>query len=824
MWKNEVNAAYNCCPNGFCENTVECNWENYINCPADCPAPPSTGPLPSGASTGPGYCGDRTCDPGLGEVCDSCISDCGVCAPPGWVECGIGTCANGVEFKTICTPSCTAVGQSCFNTPDCNWPPPNCTSPIVGYCPAPGGWCPCAGAGCPGGGSCGVIRCAGGGNCWSDCSGCTASPLPGASDQPPPSEPPCTPVVPVAPGLTSPANGSEIHTAMVTLDWENTVSWGQSCPDQPDQYRVYMDTVNPPATKVCTTSPGTTSCDAAITSINTFHYWRVCTDNSSFVVCSSVWSFTPTNVKPNPATGGSPQGNLTTNTLSFTWDHDGVWGTNINTSNVVLNYSFENADNFWGFYGGMNNVGNSFSIDSTIAKLHSNSLKLNVVAQGGGITPYAVMSQSISSLAGKTIHIGGWLKSDGSATAYLGYKNDTDNIVQFVGSGVISTSWTYVEGTAVLQLGKNYSVRLQSSNPGSSWFDYITVVEDQSANQYFYVDYSTTSGSYNWASPKCSVVGNLLGSYSCGPFGPGSTPPINWGTTYYWKVRASNNANNFSDTNTYNDSSEWSFTPQHGPWFQVYGGDVYGSIISSEIPQTSCSGTCKPYFMPTPASQKHGVVVYNNTFSLGTDCSGACIPGNVSEDTDDWYVQTDINTTEYNYDWWVSHLREEAKVAGDFNGNNPNVSGIYVSADSVTTSGNWNIPNRQVIILINGDFNINNKISVGNTGFLMVVASGSITIDSTLNGGNANNPAVEGIFMADNINIPSQGHVPSDDSHLFTAGSLIGWTSINLQRNIGTANNGIEPSMTFSFRPDFIINAPDAVKKIYLPRWEQVPG
>lgn len=134
----------------------------------------------------------------------------------------------------------------------------------------------------------------------------------------------------------------------------------------------------------------------------------------------------------------------------------------------------------WSFYGGLNNKGNSYVLDNS-GHEGNKSVKLIVASQAVGTTAYTVLSQDISSLAGKKIKITGWLKTDGGATtkAFLGYKNNTDNTAEFINKDnpVIAATWTYLEATFSLPAGKSSSVRLQVNGPGAAWFDDILAQE-----------------------------------------------------------------------------------------------------------------------------------------------------------------------------------------------------------------------------------------------------------------------------------------------------------------------------------------------------------
>ena len=104
----------------------------------------------------------------------------------------------------------------------------------------------------------------------------------------------------------------------------------------------------------------------------------------------------------------------------------------------------------------------------------------------------------------------------------------------------------------------------------------------------------------------------------------------------------------------------------------------------------------------------------------------------------------------------------------------------------------------------------------------MVIASGTITFEFSLTGGDINDPDVEGIFIANDLVFQDNPFATGD--YLWAAGSFIGWNSISLERDIGGLLSVNQPSMTFIFRPDFIINAPDEVKRIYFPTWQRIPG
>lgn len=665
------------------------------------------------------FCGDWNCDSPW-ESCASCPHDCGLCSPAspvpsgsplasgspleggvavscGWYCCPgySAPCGDAVKgFEIFCWPDCSSSGaEVCYRVPDCyQGECLDCTTCGCGVDPGTRFEIPS----CPEG-MCGVVRCNGDtGQCYSTCE-------PGDCDgESSPTPPPgfactCTPQSPQAPELIT---VTDLHSAAVSLEWNNSVDWGNYCCDTgsstPDvcdcpwgttcvagtdnsgttcnrRFKFYFDDdSNVFDSPLSTYTLGRLVSSQAVSGLtaNTTYYWTVCSYNTYQTTCAPTQSFTPVNEPPSPATNGSPSGDIGTTEISFAWIHNGEWGTNI---------------------------------------------------------------------------------------------------------------------------------------PGN--------------DQHFYVDFSTTSGNYDWNDPECDVEGDDPGAYSCP-----TTFDFDWDTPYYWQVRASNNGDDFTDPNTYTDSQEWSFTANKASWWQTVGGDVHGQgVVSTIIPADTCTPpTCQPYLMLNDSNDQHGVVSFGGSFDLGSYCGGGsddCVPDNVAEDDDttDWNVNSSYAGLTYDYDWWLRHLRDETKASETFDGSDP-TNGIYLAPNTISTQNAWTITNgNKVIVLVNGNFDITEKIKVNNGGFLLVVAKDKITIADSL-GGSRNNGDVQGIFVADEIDFGT------GDIHFYGEGSFIGWTSVSLGRDLGAANNADEPAMTFTFRPDLIINAPASVKNVYYPTWQQVPG
>lgn len=62
-----------------------------------------------------------------------------------------------------------------------------------------------------------------------------------------------------------------------------------------------------------------------------------------------------------------------------------------------------------------------------------------------------------------------------------------------------------------------------------------------------------------------------------------------------------------------------------------------------------------------------------------------------------------------------------------------------------------------------------------------------------------------------------------DDVQLDVAGSVVAWGGVSLGRDLGSTNAS-EPAEQFTYRPDLLVNMPDAMK-VFALRWQEVvPG
>lgn len=161
--------------------------------------------------------------------------------------------------------------------------------------------------------------------------------------------------------------------------------------------------------------------------------------------------------------------------------------------------------------------------------------------------------------------------------------------------------------------------------------------------------------------------------------------------------------------------------------------------------------------------------------------------------------------------------------------------GIYVANGDLTLTGNgtpasYTFPgNQNYIILVKGNLTIQTRLHVPIGSTALFSASGNIIVDKSVGEQNYQSSAsdIEGIFSADqNFNINGQNDCTiGPDIKLNVAGSIItnaalnGGTFIN-QRDL-CENNIYCPVFTVQSRPDFILNAPNFIKKANYT-WQEI--
>jgi hypothetical protein len=258
-----------------------------------------------------------------------------------------------------------------------------------------------------------------------------------------------------------------------------------------------------------------------------------------------------------------------------------------------------------------------------------------------------------------------------------------------------------------------------------------------------------------------------------------------------------------------------------GGWWQAVGGSVHGENgIRSEIP--SGVPTEQSLILPdTTLGNRVGFLSYGlprPANMLGTN-------PNAVVSTKGWEKESKYNGLIYNWDFY--NTRFNLFSTTDWNGVTPityDEGGRGYQIFEKGTTGAVNdfsispvVGGQKIIFLVNGDLNVTSDITVSSNSFLAIIARGTITFGPDVT-------VADGWFVADNIAIPCKdidgtGGCDGVDDQFLGNGSFVGWSNINLSRNLGAGNNTM-PSEKFTYRQDLFNNAPDPVKiypKIYKP-------
>jgi hypothetical protein len=244
-----------------------------------------------------------------------------------------------------------------------------------------------------------------------------------------------------------------------------------------------------------------------------------------------------------------------------------------------------------------------------------------------------------------------------------------------------------------------------------------------------------------------------------------------------------------------------------GGWWQAIGGNVYGANgIRSYIPPST--STQQLILADAKDNGRVGFLAYGTKLE---DEIGYNPNARISSKL--WEIQSLYQGLRYDYNFYNTRMDIFASTAwdgGDLNYEDKGVGyQIFKHTGDVTLSALSLTGTEKVILLVNGNVTVNGDITVANGAFLGIIAKGNITF-------NANVAKAQGWFVAENINVPchdgnSDGTCDRDDVQFLGEGSFVGWTNINLGRDRYKTNN-LEPSETFTYRPDLFMNVPKPMK------------
>ena len=277
--------------------------------------------------------------------------------------------------------------------------------------------------------------------------------------------------------------------------------------------------------------------------------------------------------------------------------------------------------------------------------------------------------------------------------------------------------------------------------------------------------------------------------------------------------------------------------PEHLPWWQVWGGHLFAAAetdeaVISEIPSTdTCvEPACFPFvssldrnmtsnsdgFLLTGGGDilADGWLTYRepNTFALGTQTT------RIQETYSFFYKQYSLGL-----------VPDDDFIGTAFDAQKPTyVQDVYFHSGDLVVQSSWSVTSGEsFVILIDGNLLIEDPLAVGELitvaegGFLAFVVSGDIDIADTVGHSVLTNAAgnVEGVYIADGtIDIMSNGGM---DRKFVGEGVFAGLSEVSLNRDFsGGEDNDLYPTETFIYRPDFIKNTPEKMKRSQMLRQE----
>ena len=261
------------------------------------------------------------------------------------------------------------------------------------------------------------------------------------------------------------------------------------------------------------------------------------------------------------------------------------------------------------------------------------------------------------------------------------------------------------------------------------------------------------------------------------------------------------------------------------PWIQVVGGALtsYGSI-SDLIPLTcvndyNTGGCCLPFIsinrLPDFGSPPCNSDLFSENGLVAAQVGPVevwCGDGVSSGYPYDWQVVTSLwrRPTGTGFTYFRNLLGEDSVLTGNKDISSPDLD----SAEGTVSDGHIG-STEKVIKLIDGNLTINQNTVVDPGGILLLIASGSITVNGDVD-------RADGIFSADdNININSGVAGQAILQGSWSAGAD-GTGTLTNSRDLGSDNN-LNPAIVFQYRPDFVVNLLKQNKGLKSQiKWEEV--
>ena len=271
------------------------------------------------------------------------------------------------------------------------------------------------------------------------------------------------------------------------------------------------------------------------------------------------------------------------------------------------------------------------------------------------------------------------------------------------------------------------------------------------------------------------------------------------GQKYYWKVAATNDG-----WVTTKETGISSFTLAGAPsssWFQVDGGDAvaFGDITSPAGSNDFVTGAA-------------AAVISNGTVSVGGQTTGLWkieeAGLSASLKTDNSYARFKIRVTNR---ITPQTTFDPSNLDGSCTSSNQASDGAcYFTSPTEITLPAQTINNNKIVLLIDANVNISGNISLTNSGLLVVLSGGDITLTNSLV------TSLQGVYLAQ-----AAFNTGIYDTALTVNGTVVGLGNVNLQRTYNT--NPSIPAEKFIYEPVYFSALPTTLYEQHRQWQEQKP-
>lgn len=274
------------------------------------------------------------------------------------------------------------------------------------------------------------------------------------------------------------------------------------------------------------------------------------------------------------------------------------------------------------------------------------------------------------------------------------------------------------------------------------------------------------------------------------------------------------------------------------PWFQTEGGPVAaygttGTVIQSLISPYCQLPACNPSLILNQNGSNTEGYVLTGGGNIDTSFTGGLQTNQIDEHRHNWFARLNDTPSHQDYAYFKRILKLPASPVSDFGATANNASKptgakanegaeAYFHTGDLTITNAWNVAATQkIVVVVNGNVYVNARTIVADGGFLMIVASGDIVFNAELGHDNPtlDTAVVEGVFVANRqIETPSRGEAAGGDKKFVGEGTFVGWQGFVLARDYddGVTRrrlNNSNPTEYFRYRPDFLKNAPESIKR-----------